>query len=123
VLALGVVPLQMGVNAEQVQLALDAAVAVDAMVIAFKEGSLVRAYVSSTALEGTEESPEASLVLADAVVAASIRLESEENVAKNQSDPLRLAMTEITKLVSLKRGVAVSDKLRHALSLALIEVG
>ena len=119
----GVAPLQIGVAAEQVRLALNAAVAVDAMVIAFNEGTLARAYGGLVALEGPEGNAAASGVSPSAVAAASVRLESEVNIAKNQSDCLRLGMRKIMQLVSAKQGGDVSEKLRCALSLTLMEIG
>jgi hypothetical protein len=104
-------------------LALNAAVAVDAMVVAFKEGTLARAYGGLVALEGPEGNAAASGVSPSAVAAASVRLESEVNIAKNQSDFLRLGMRKIIQLMSAKQGGDVSEKLRGALSLTLMEIG
>ena len=89
------------------------------MVVAFKEGTLARAYGGLVALEG----PEGNAAASGVSPAASVRLESEVNIAKNQSDFLRLGMRKIIQLMSAKQGGDVSEKLRGALSLTLMEIG
>ena len=83
------------------------------------------AYRASPALEDAGDGAGGPQdVSAEAVVAASVRLENENNISKNQSDPLRLAMKNIIKLVAEDEGLkALPDKFRFALSLTLLEVG